>query len=238
MAKENDGSRYYMDEEDRRQKDINIFVRDALPGEWRSLAGELRDSAELLWNDRSNGLRGILEQRIEVEDGEVRIINETRKIYSVSRPYFLLAGFALENLLKGFIVALDPTLIKEGKLDPQLKTHKLTDLANRIKELELTESERRFCSLAEDAIPYWGRYPVPLTYNKLVPEVGLTDELRSSFLSLFDRIDEKLYIEIRDGWDSGGGAASGITWDAKYDSKERLDKVTQKGKSSRDVGEI
>ena len=232
------GPRYFMDEEDRRQNDINIFVRDASPGEWRSLAGEFRDSAELLWNDRSNGLRGVLAQRTEAVDGELRVVNETKKIYSVSRSYFLLAGFALENLLKGFIVALDPTLITDGKLNPQLKTHKLTTLVDKIEELELTESELRFCSVAEKAIPYWGRYPVPLSFNNLVPEVGLTAELRNGFLSLFDRLDEKLYMEIRDGWNPGNGAGSDVTWDAKYDSKERLDKIRRKGKSSRDENEI
>jgi hypothetical protein len=149
-----EGPNFFMDEEDRRQNDKTIFVRDAMPGEWRTYANELRESAELLWNDKGNKLRTEYTEYAEVEDGDLKIRSETKKVYSVSRSYVLLAGFALENLLKGYLVALNPTLINEGKLSNELKTHSLTSLADEIDSLSLNEDEERFCEIAESAIPY------------------------------------------------------------------------------------
>jgi hypothetical protein len=62
-----------------------------------------------------------------------------------------------------------------------------------------------------------------------MPEVGMNDDHRKGFLTLFDRLDEKLYMEIRDGWDSGAGAKSGKKFDSKYDSKERRDDIFGSG---------
>jgi hypothetical protein len=220
-----DRPRYVMDDESKEENDRTVFVRDAMPGEWREYANELRDSAELLWHDRNNGLRTEYSEYVEVENGELRKRTETKKVYSVSRPYVLLAGFAIENLMKGCLVASNPPLINEGKLAGELKTHKLTLLVEKIDGLSLVKDERRFCEIAESAIPYWGRYPVPLAFNNVMPEVGMDDELRRGFLSLFDRLDRKLYMEIRDGWDSGVGAKSGKKYNAKYDTDERKDKM-------------
>jgi len=220
-----DQSYYVIDNKSREKNDIVIFVRDAMPGEWRSCAIEMRDSAELLWNDRNNALRAEVSNYTEVEDGKLCSRTETKKVYSMSRPYLLLAGFAIENLMKGFLVACDPSLINKGELNNELKTHKLTSLADKIDGLTLKENEKKFCEVADSAIPYWGRYPVPLAYNQVVPEVGLDDKLRLGFLSLFDRIDKKLYMKICDGWDSGAGAKSVKIYDAKYHSEERPDDV-------------
>jgi hypothetical protein len=70
-------------------------------------------------------------------------------------------------------------------------------------------------------------YPVLLAHNRVVPDVGIDDDLRAGFLSLFDRLDEMLYRKICDGWDSDVGVKSGIMYDARYDSEDRLEAVKQ-----------
>jgi hypothetical protein len=41
----------------------------------------------------------------------------------MSRTYMLLAGFALENVLKGHLVFADPSLVNRGVLSDELKSH-------------------------------------------------------------------------------------------------------------------
>lgn len=209
----------FIDEDDKKRNEVILFVRDATPDAWRDCASELRNSAELLWKDRSNSLRVEAVEGWELdENGQLEAKAESKKIYSVSRSYFLLAGFALENLLKGYLVAANPSLITDGTLSKDIKTHKLSILFKKIEGFDLDSQESEFCSIAEQAIPYWGRYPVPLTFSKVVPEVGLTDELRQGFLTVYDRLDERLYEKIRDGWDSGVGVKLHKIDDPKYDT--------------------
>ena len=208
---------YFMDEEDKRRNEIVLFVKDAMPDSWRACASELYRSAELLWNDKDNELRLEAAEFHEIKDGKLIHRSQSRMVYSVSRSYFLLAGFALENLIKGYLVACDPTLINHGALSKEIKTHELSRLARKIEDFKISKNELDFCCIAEKAIPYWGRYPVPLISSQVAPEVGLTDELRQGFLSFYDRLDEKLYMKIRNGWDSGVGAKLEKLSDKKYD---------------------
>jgi hypothetical protein len=235
MSNKQGDAYYYMDEEDKRKNRVKVFVRDASPGNWRDCANELRDAAELLWIDRDNGLRLIMTQDTEVDDGRLSKNHNQRTISSVSRSYLLLAGFALENLIKGYLVAKSPSLINTGKIDPELKTHKITSLIKKIDNIDLNQIEKDFCCVAEQAIPYWGRYPIPLKYNGVVPEIGLTDDLRYGFLSLFQRLDKMVYTEIRDGWDSGVGPTEWV-YSSEYDGKERAKQINRIFKSINSAG--
>lgn len=185
-----------------------IFVRDAMPDAWLDQAEELMDAAEVLWEQKDQGLRveavGTGDNNV-AEEG-IRLTEEPRKISAVSRPYILLAGFALENLIKGLLVAQDPTHINRGQLSSDLKSHRLLALASKVDGLSLNERERRACRVLEDAIPYWGRYPIPLKYNKVLPEVAVDNRLRHVLVNLHFRLAKRLHWMIRDGWDSRVGA--------------------------------
>jgi hypothetical protein len=185
-----------------------VFVRDAMPGEWLDHSDELRDAAELLWHDKSNGLRTSIKQIGEIQDGDLVYKEKVEKYYSISRPYLLLAGFSMENVFKGLRIARNPSLINTGRLDSELKEHRLLVLAEKLDDIKLSEAEAKFCKVAQDAIPYWGRYPIPLSYNRLLPEVGLDGEMRRTFLDLQSRLGARLHRAIRDGWDSGVGPES------------------------------
>jgi len=186
--------------------DKMVFVRDAMPGAWLEYAKELKESAETLWKHRHVGLRVELSDVGRLRDGKVQRGRELRKISSVSRPYILLAGFALENLIKGVLVASDPSHVNKGRLSKELKSHNLLGLISKIPDFPLTEGERHLCKIAQDAIPYWGRYPIPLEYNGVLPEVAVDDNLREAFLCLHSRLSKRIYDAIRDGWASGVGA--------------------------------
>jgi len=199
-----------------RQNELQVFIRDGLPGEWLGLADELQEAAELLWAGVEEGLRVEAIPRL---NGQV----EVKKIATVSRPYILLAGFALENLIKGLLVAADPSLLRTGRVTGQLKSHRLLELIRGLPELALSADEVAFCKLAQEAIPYWGRYPIPVASQGLLPESALTPERRATYLNLHQRLGQRLYDRIKDGWDSGAGPRSVKMRARRYGGEIKLD---------------
>ncbi len=197
---------------------LQEFVRDALPSSWLEYGEELRDSAELVWT-RNEELLGVS----LTLDSDYRPLKEGR-ISTVSRTYMLLAGFALENVLKGLLIAADPSLVNQGVLHDELKSHDIVALTKKIPGLCLSHEELKFCENATKAVPYWGRYPIPLRKGQLSPEVGVDETLRQAFLMLFERLASELYWHVRDGWDSGVGPKTlkmrSLQYGDKIDPKE------------------
>lgn len=86
-------------------------------------------------------------------------------------PYFMLVGYAIENLLKAAIVrkkALDfkqKFRLNQNYFPSELKDHKLVVLAGKADFTFSLEEEDLLRRLTRHAI-WAGRYPVPLQYNK------------------------------------------------------------------------
>ncbi len=190
-----------------------VWTRDAMPGEWLEYADELWDAAEVLWKEPANGIRVVS----DVDPSTLE--TTTKKFYSSSRPYVLLVGFALENLLKGLLVTSDPGLITVDSLPKDLKTHKLLTLTEKIPDLEISEDERHVVRTAGEALPYWGRYPVPLRPNQVLPEVAVDENFRDTYRSLHLRLGRMIYAAIKDGWDSGTGPRHDSVWSARYEEE-------------------
>jgi hypothetical protein len=179
---------------------LQEFVRDASPAQWLGYAEELRDNAELIWSHEDESLRvGV------ALNAEHSVVGDPLQVSGVSRTYLLLAGFSLENAIKGLLVFDNPSHINTGALSRELKSHDIEALVSKVRNLTLSEDEHEFCALLTSVIPYWGRYPIPLDKNRIMPEVGMTETRRHLFLRLFDRLAHRLYWSVRDGWDSGVG---------------------------------
>lgn len=197
---------------DEQVEDFNrkqLFVRDALPVEWLEYAEELRDAAEALWADSVNAM----EVEMTTQVGGTMLI---QKRIGHCRSYILLAGLALENAIKATLIVLDPTLINTGALEKSLHTHELIALADRIPGITLNEEELQVLRVCQDAIPYWGRYPIPLRYADLLPKEAASPEFRDAFERLHFRLCREVYVSIRDGWDSGVGPATDSVRSQRY----------------------
>lgn len=81
------------------------------------------------------------------------------------RSYYLLAGYALENCLKGLIVAQVPGRIRGDKLSEDVKGHDLCKLAET-GGVSLSPDERELLELISRHI-VWGKYPVPTQLEKM-----------------------------------------------------------------------
>lgn len=199
---------------------LQEFVRDGCPPSWLEYAEELRDAAELIWTQEQGSLR------LHVQLSAKKRVLSKKETSPVSRPYLLLAGFALENLLKGLLILKEPKHITSGALSHELKTHDLLALSAQILGLRLSRKEESLCKQMTQAIPYWGRYPIPLKQQQVMPSLAVNENTRTVFLELFDRLAHELYWAVRDGWDSRIGVATikmrSLRYGDKIDPKEQL----------------
>jgi hypothetical protein len=121
--------------------------------------------------------------------------------------YVLLAGLAVENLLKGEMVRQKPELVGGGMLAKEMKTHdlvKLASLAGLNTPTPLSPQESNLLEIASEACISWGRYPGGASSTKkgyIAPpdDLDLTS-FRRVFESLFDRLEESVMEGIDDSW--------------------------------------
>lgn len=184
----------------------NQFIVHGGPASWLSLAEELEEAADILWRIRERqGKRLMAKTKIVQGEKQPRRVVETAEAPSISRPYVVLVGYALENVVKGLLIARHPEYINSGKLKGGIGHHHLTNLVGRLDDLDLTPAEREMCEILEEAIPYWGRYPIPKNQSQLSAEVAVDEDFRTVFRRLFYEIASTLHEEIADGWDSEAG---------------------------------
>jgi hypothetical protein len=186
-----------------------LFVRDALPSAWLAYSEQLAESAEAVW---SHSPETMDVETKPIEDGKTLIT----KTFPKPHPYLLLAGFALENILKAILIVDDPTLISTGVLDAKVKSHDLAKLATDCGLLILSEEESELLATCSGAIPYWGRYPIPLHHKVRRDVEHVTSTMRETFNKLHYRLCKLVYDKIKDGWDSGAGAKIDKVRSRKY----------------------
>jgi hypothetical protein len=90
-------------------------------------------------------------------------------------PAQLLYAYAIENLLKGLVVANTPGLIQERQLSVELKTHDLIKLADKA-QFQVHAHETPILEGLSKLSLWAGRYPVALTRREHVGSLN-SDEL-------------------------------------------------------------
>jgi len=187
--------------------DNTRFALHGSPTEWADYADELKAAAGVLWVQHAESVA-------LSHDAFGRFSHRP----TISRSFVLLAGFALENVLKGIIVARDPSQVSGGRLSRTLTSHRIGRLAELARE-SLDEDEARFCALAEEAIPYWARYPIPLSADRLKDEMPVSATHQQAFERLFARARMQLHDLMKTGWDSGEGVRLASHFDSRFDKE-------------------
>jgi hypothetical protein len=124
------------DDEKRTRNQISSFISDAMPDAWLDYALELKRSAEIIWKTNDDSIRLLMSEELAQDLEDIR--HTKKEFLSISRPYILLAGFALENLIKGLLVFQNPSHITRGKLSKELQSHKILILVKKIDGIELS----------------------------------------------------------------------------------------------------
>jgi len=102
-----------------------------------------------------------------------------------------IIAYALENLLKGLIIAKEPSLISEKKLAKALDSHDLRKLA-AVATISLSPDEDRILGVLTAVSTWSGRYPVARTFNE-----HARDEYREGLNRLDHDVLREFYARVR-----------------------------------------
>jgi hypothetical protein len=135
---------------------IEFKTKSVDPGAWFSTAHSVRHAALVLWRELGPALDQWATTDATV-DAKLELSLRLRG------PFAMLAGMAIENMLKGLILqrtARDARLELMSK--KKLITHDLVTLATRA-GVELADFEQELLARLSRFIVWAGRYPVALT---------------------------------------------------------------------------
>lgn len=142
-----------------------------MPKFWGLLGLDLKHAADVLWvrgATNSASITGDIFAERELAPRE----DTLAQAYGFMTTASLLLGLAFENLIKGIVVAREPTLIKDGAVTGRLVTHKVADLA-RDESLLTSDGEYRQLKILEQYVLWLGRYPLPREKQSYHDLIGL-----------------------------------------------------------------
>lgn len=141
-----------------------MFERDHLPEAWISTSKNLRVAASLLFDEYLSS---------KTEEGEPLIIDHL----NLDQPATLLYGYAIENAMKGLLIASQSNdEIRQKMLKSSAwKRHDLISLLNLLPTEIQTDVSRRqqaILGLLTANIIWAGKYPIALEYERQGSQVG------------------------------------------------------------------
>ena len=169
------------------------FELAASPPSWLEIAKDLHEQAHVL--------RGVDIGQTSFTDHKGLTTVRAR----TNRGVFLLAGFSIENLLKGYLIFEDPSLVANGVLGKRIRTHRLTRLRAMSNLAPYKNRYEATLEALEDGLESWARYPSGLTHQSSTYERVVTPELWQSYNAMFQAYRARLETVLRKVWHSPSG---------------------------------
>lgn len=166
------------------------FVYHAKPHSWFLVADDLHSQAEKLMKSFGNGSL----TRRDYRTGNAESWDNT------SRSAFLLASFALENLLKAFLIYENPSWISNGNLSKRIRTHDLTALARKASLLPYKEKSLKILHEFNEGNESWARYPCGLSKDTTADPSKMNTKLWSRYMWLIGAFAIRLVKLLRKYW--------------------------------------
>lgn len=134
------------------------------PTNWFLTAKQLMVAYRVLAEHANN----IFESRMQAQSLE--------ESFNTLPTSLMLAGYSIENYLKGIIIKNNPpnTFVKNGSFS--LKQHRLDELAEKA-NLSISTKEKELLNTLHDYVMVYGRYPVPLNQKNMSPCVAKQSEI-------------------------------------------------------------
>jgi len=170
------------------------FVEQANPHSWFLVADQLHTQALAIYGGR--GQRFLTHYK----PGNKEVRRDTS-----DNSVFLLAGFALENAIKGFLVYENPDWIANGHLSRELKSHSLAELKDKSNLIPYPIKYRYVLEGFEDGLEGWARYPCALTAAKMKKEGILSDRMWAGYQTLMRAYGNKMIKLLAAGWNDPYG---------------------------------
>lgn len=149
------------------------FEKYANPHSWFLVASELHEQAKSLKENSGSAISMVN-----------YVNNETSNWKASNRATFLLSGFALENILKAFLIYETPDYIKDGFLSNSIKTHKLTKLAKKSNLIPYKDRSIKTLEYFEDGLESWARYPCGLNWGQTKEQELLEERMWKNYMWL------------------------------------------------------
>ncbi len=134
----------------------------------------------------------------------------------INRSMFLLGGFALENLIKSFIVYENPTWISNGHLNKKMRSHKLSELAALSNELPYKKRGQTTLEVFEDGLESWARYPCALTIQSSRRQLDFNPLLWNEYLKTSYSYCNKLVKLLSKMWTGPHGFTVQYKFDPNF----------------------
>ncbi|MDX0457406.1 hypothetical protein GOC72_28815 [Sinorhizobium medicae] len=169
------------------------FIDAANPHQWYYTADNLHIQALSLWRNRGQSLITM------TKPGHAPVTwDET------NRATFLLAAFAMENMLKAFLVYEHPSFIADGYLK-EITTHDLWKLANRSSLVPHKARDRWVFKAFSEGNESWARYPCGRDADGIQPEGHFTERLWVKYCAMMQAYQEKIQRLLTKGWNGPYG---------------------------------
>lgn len=164
------------------------FVEAATPHQWLLTAISLHDQAVTLWRNRGRALTTLKRPGQPDETWD-----------DTNRATFLLAAFAMENMLKALLIYENPAFVAGGRLT-EVATHDLIKLAARSSLVPYrTRDNWVFEALSEGNLS-WARYPCGRDADDVRPEGQFTIDLWLKYCAMMEAYANKLRKLLTRGW--------------------------------------
>lgn len=187
--------------------EARTFIDYASPHAWFMAASNLHEQATDLYLRRARS--GIT---IRNDFGSKRSF----KSVDIDKSVYLLGGFALENVIKAFLVYEHPEWISGGKLAKQLKSHTLRDLRDRSKLLPSKKALVWVLEEFQSGLDSWFRYPCALTMADTIDERELRVELWEKYQELMKVYGKSIIRLLRKPWKGPHGFAGSYTFNGTW----------------------
>lgn len=117
-----------------------------------------------------------------------------------SKANYLLCAFALENIIKGYLIYEHPEYVRDGQLSPAIRSHKLTKLAEASRRLPRPRERKAVLQAFEAGNESWMRYPCGADAKDLAFQPNLTPWLWERYLRVMKRYMSGLEGLLTRGW--------------------------------------
>jgi hypothetical protein len=187
------------------------------------------NSAPIAWLDYAEELKEIAELTIKHSGTTINRYPDTYKTLSLERGFFLNYGYSLETILKGLLIAENPEFVAEGKISEDIsKGHSLARLTVLVKSLSFEGEELKLLNVLSEAIPYWGRYPIPKKYSQVSEKVSFSESIHKELEALWFKIGRCLYETIKFGWTGPSGVKTCVYLSSTFESEAEMKASVEK----------
>jgi hypothetical protein len=166
------------------------FAEAAQPHAWYLVADSLHSQAVAI---RSDAGRSYLIRR------DTKMGIDSRWDWT-DRTAFLLAGLALENLIKAYVVYENPSWISNGKLSGKLRTHKLVELAHLANSLPYRQKSMKTLQAFQEGIDSWARYPCALDVSRDSAQKVMSDKTWRGYRWLIRSYGKRMLRMLQVEW--------------------------------------